>query len=429
MTQIPPSDDLFLRIKLEIGARELESKRHCSEGNKHHDAGCFEDAIESYDVALKINPNHMESLANRASSYVAVSNFDGAITDCSKIIKIKDDEKNELREIFYTRAEAYYHSKQYYNALSDCDECLRLSMSVFSVDFIEARALRGAIHNCLGNWSSAICDLSVAIGKRNNFFDALVQRGMSYMQTMELNLATIDLNTALKMSPESEQLKKLLEQVNDTTEKLQKEAEDALLNWHDANHTSDSEVNEKRTAVNALKNKRKKAKKKKRRRPNLVRVGGETNGEEIEQAEQIELEQEEISTNNDPLVVPTATPPVLRESKEKTSPLPRKPPPPIDTTKHVSFDESHNTEETIEPRSGGVHNSLQDDFFSIEVAAIVDTVIAVGTASVLGRHHKVSEQMCFAVALQMQQQTKIGLLRALREQYIEVRCSRQPPAH
>ena len=55
----------------------------------------------------------------------------------------------------------------------------------------------------------------------------------------------------------------------------------------------------------------------------------------------------------------------------------------------------------------------------MEVAAIVDTVIAVGTASVLGRKHKVSEQMCLAVAMQMQRQTKIGLLRALREQYIE----------
>ena len=61
---------------------------------------------------------------------------------------------------------------------------------------------------------------------------------------------------------------------------------------------------------------------------------------------------------------------------------------------------------------------MEHDLFCIEVAAIVDTVIAVGTASVMGSMHKVSEQMCLAVALQMQSQTKIGLMRALREQYI-----------
>ena len=71
------------------------------------------------------------------------------------------------------------------------------------------------------------------------------------------------------------------------------------------------------------------------------------------------------------------------------------------------------------PLTGGISGTLERDFFAVEVSAIVDTVIAVGTASVLGRKHKVSEQMCLAVAMQMQRQTKIGLLRALREQYIE----------
>ena len=75
--------------------------------------------------------------------------------------------------------------------------------------------------------------------------------------------------------------------------------------------------------------------------------------------------------------------------------------------------------DSVSSASTGVNKSLDHDLFCIEVAAIVDTVLAVGTASVLGRKHKVSEQMCLAVALQMQKQTKIGLLRALREQYIE----------
>jgi hypothetical protein len=70
----------------------------------------------------------------------------------------------------------------------------------------------------------------------------------------------------------------------------------------------------------------------------------------------------------------------------------------------------------------GLSKSLEHDLFCIEVAAFVDTVIAVGTASVMGRQHEdVNEQMCLAVALQMQKQTKIGLLKALKEQYVCVR--------
>ena len=75
--------------------------------------------------------------------------------------------------------------------------------------------------------------------------------------------------------------------------------------------------------------------------------------------------------------------------------------------------------DSVSSASTGVNKSLEHDLFSIEVAALVDTVLAVGTASVLGRKHKVSEDLCLAVAMQMQKQTKIGLLRALREQYIE----------
>ena len=79
---------------------------------------------------------------------------------------------------------------------------------------------------------------------------------------------------------------------------------------------------------------------------------------------------------------------------------------------------SWETDSISSAATSGVAKSLEHDLFCIEVAAIVDTVIAVGTASVMGSMHKVSEQMCLAVALQMQSQTKIGLMRALREQYI-----------
>ena len=48
--------------------------------------------------------------------------------------------------------------------------------------------------------------------------------------------------------------------------------------------------------------------------------------------------------------------------------------------------------------------SIGTDLRRIEVAAFVDSVLAVGTASVLGTGHLVSEQMALKMATQMQQQ-------------------------
>jgi hypothetical protein len=57
-----------------------------------------------------------------------------------------------------------------------------------------------------------------------------------------------------------------------------------------------------------------------------------------------------------------------------------------------------------------VKKSLDRDLFRIEVAAIVDAAIAIGTASVLGSGHTVTQSQCLALADQMRKQTKVGMV-------------------
>jgi len=118
------SAEPHIEIALEIAKREIQANQHCMQGNLSHDQCDFTSSVTHYTAALKINPHHMESLANRASSYVAVGCFDLAIADTSRIIDLKEDDKSELSEVFYTRAEAFYHTKQYYDSLRDCDDAL-----------------------------------------------------------------------------------------------------------------------------------------------------------------------------------------------------------------------------------------------------------------------------------------------------------------
>ena len=76
------------------------------------------------------------------------------------------------------------------------------------------------------------------------------------------------------------------------------------------------------------------------------------------------------------------------------------------------FDDDNDS--VSEASSLGLGKSLEHDLFCIEVAAFVDTIIAVGTASVIGRQHDVNEQMCLAVALQVRR-AKRAVLQASDE--------------
>ncbi|GMI61638.1 hypothetical protein ScalyP_jg5923, partial [Parmales sp. scaly parma] len=391
-----------IEIALEIAKREIQANQHCMQGNLSHDQCDFTSSVTHYTAALKINPHHMESLANRASSYVAVGCFDLAIADTSRIIDLKEDDKSELSEVFYTRAEAFYHTKQYYDSLRDCDDAL-----MFRPGFVEAHGLRGAVHNCLGNWSTATTDLTISIKKKQSV-DALIQRGMSYMQMMELPLALLDLELAHKLDGQNQAVINLLSQVNLKSVELAQQAEASLLCWIDSRppQEQDQEKNKK---------------KKKRKKKNSQKT--KTASPESDQ----KSPQPTPSPSPAPPPTPPSLPPTLRHNNKNNynNNLNNKPPP-IETTstkKHVQFTNplspSPSPSPPSSPLTGGISGTLERDFFAVEVAAIVDTVIAVGTASVLGRKHKVSEQMCLAVAMQMQRQTKIGLLRALREQYIE----------
>ena len=77
------------------------------------------------------------------------------------------------------------------------------------------------------------------------------------------------------------------------------------------------------------------------------------------------------------------------------------------------------------PQSMRVKKSLHNDLFNIEVTAIVDTVFAVSTARVLGRNHaQVDEQLALRMATNMHDQTKLGMVRALREQYVNEKIRR-----
>ena len=73
-----------------------------------------------------------------------------------------------------------------------------------------------------------------------------------------------------------------------------------------------------------------------------------------------------------------------------------------------------------------VKQSLHNDLFNIEVAAIVDTVFAVSSARVLGNYKsdEIDEALALRMADNLQNQTRLGMVRMLHKEYVNEKIKR-----
>lgn len=145
----------------------------------------------------------------------ALKDWTGCITDCNKVLELSQKRRNGLPHaapsksrsktasgdvfndavVYYTRAEAHYHSQKYYDCLSDCDSSLLLHPH-----FPEALCCRGAAHNALGNYTSALADLDIAIKTRPKYGVAKRHRGIAEYMRGEYASAVRDLKEEAAMN-------------------------------------------------------------------------------------------------------------------------------------------------------------------------------------------------------------------------------------
>ena len=344
-------------------------------------------------------------------------------------------------------------ASRYYDSLRDCDSALKLRGR-----FAEALCCRGATHNALGNFSAALSDLEACLSIRHSYPIALRHRGISLCCLGEHHKSVKDFKLAVKLNASDKVSELWLKKAEESVRVLE---EEATKNASELLSSCDGAEGEK-----VSKTKRRRSKAKNNRSFKQAELVGGTHGANANKNDRAAPKQPELMIGNDVKSVCNVDNDEDKSIKRHQShandcntavsdsapvPLSALSLPSSSLKKEelqncavgntlVDFEicnhhsdseckQLHSCESEADPgydevsrsSSGalGVSKSLEQDLFCIEVAAIVDTVLAVGTASAsVGRKHKVSEPLCMAVAMQMQSQTKIGLLRALREQYI-----------
>lgn len=132
------SDDLLMRFaRRKLGAvsrlrsRISELENQISEQNKRFaelaeeyssmGADCLQDelfipALSNFDKALSLHPSHKVSLKGRASAYMAMGDYDKALTDYRSLLEISEPDP----ELLILMAEAYHKAGDNVNALERC---------------------------------------------------------------------------------------------------------------------------------------------------------------------------------------------------------------------------------------------------------------------------------------------------------------------
>jgi serine/threonine-protein kinase len=118
------------------------------------------DAITDYTAALKINPEHLDSLYNRSGELCGMGNFNAAIEDISKYIEFSP----KCHEGYLNRAVCFVgklgseelSEEEIGQTLND------LSRSLEILPTFEAYHMRGLLFSNAGMYSNAISDFRAA---------------------------------------------------------------------------------------------------------------------------------------------------------------------------------------------------------------------------------------------------------------------------
>ena len=156
----------------------------------HARKGDYEDAIEGFSNAIKLNPQLTPAYNNRGNVYKDRGENDRAIQDYDKAIKLNPN----LAAAYNNRGNVYKDRGEYGCAIQDFDRAIELNTR-----YAEAYYNRGNAYSEIGKGDSAIQDYDRATKLDPRYVAAYTNRGIAYMQKGNLNRAIQDLNCSIEL--------------------------------------------------------------------------------------------------------------------------------------------------------------------------------------------------------------------------------------
>ncbi len=160
-------------------------------GNLYREQQKYKLALDDYNKAIELNPNHAGAYYNRGLLYSDQKKYDLALSDYDKAIEIN----HNYAEAYVNRGVLYRLQEKYELALADYDKAIELNRN----DAV-AYYNRGNLYKNLQKYDSALADYNQAIKLNRNFANAYYNRGVLYIDLQKYDLALSDFSKAIEIN-------------------------------------------------------------------------------------------------------------------------------------------------------------------------------------------------------------------------------------
>lgn len=156
-----------------------------------------ERTIELTDRCIELEPNEVDSYKMRAQAYLRVASMDKALKDADRAIELsKSDDK-----LFALRGSIKKTVGFYESAIADYSEAIKLNpLESYYTE-------RAALYLRLYKTKEAINDCNTILEKNPHCLNALLNRANAFMRNFDFDGASSDIEVALVLHPDKENIK------------------------------------------------------------------------------------------------------------------------------------------------------------------------------------------------------------------------------
>ncbi len=129
----------------------------------------FAEALESYEQALKLQPNHVPTIFNHGAALANLQRFDEALASFEYALTIQPDHAQTLSNL----GSALVHFNRFHEALSRYDQALAAQP-----DYVDAHSNRGAVLIKLNRFEEAIASFTKALEINPEYAEAHWNEGV-----------------------------------------------------------------------------------------------------------------------------------------------------------------------------------------------------------------------------------------------------------
>ncbi len=161
--------------------------------NAYHRLGFFEDALVTYDQALKLEPQFPEAYNNRGTTLIALGRSLEALTSFDEAIVQKPD----CAEAFCNKADALQQLGRFEEGVQVCEKAIELAPG-----FSQAWSNRGVCLQAMGHFEAAVDSYRQAVALNANYPEALSNQGAALHQLGQFSQALDCIERALALRPD-----------------------------------------------------------------------------------------------------------------------------------------------------------------------------------------------------------------------------------